>query len=328
MAVDNVLQATVVLANGSSVTASACSHPELFRALRGGGGGTFGVMTSVTYAMHPHPPGGAAGALILVKALRGAGSVAMLIDAFLAALPDLNTPLRTGVVAGGYFFFSQMEPDWTFAGRLCFNGTVAQANAALAPLAAWVAANPLDVTLVTADVSPFPSLIAWHESWDGPEATGSAVTLGSRLVPRAVLADTPRREALAINLTALSGVVEVEGLLVAGGAVAAADAGGRSTSVSASWRNASFHLVIGAGWALNATIADQQSTIAAITSLTGVLRTALPESGAYFSESDLNEPNWQTAFWAAATYARLQAVKAAVDPTGVFGCHHCVELPA
>ena len=27
-------------------------------------------------------------------------------------------------------------------------------------------------------------------------------------------------------------------------------------------------------------------------------------------------------------YARLQAVKAKYDPSGVFGCHHCVELPA
>ena len=112
MAVDNVLQYTAVLANGTAVTVSACSHPELFWALRGGGGGTFAVITSATYVLHPHPPAGAAGATLTVKALRGAGSVAMLIDAFLAALPDLNSPARAGVVAGGYFFFSSTEPDW------------------------------------------------------------------------------------------------------------------------------------------------------------------------------------------------------------------------
>jgi hypothetical protein len=41
----NVLQAVVVLANGTIVTASKCSHPELFWALRGGGSG-WGVVTA------------------------------------------------------------------------------------------------------------------------------------------------------------------------------------------------------------------------------------------------------------------------------------------
>ena len=50
--VDNVLQFKVVLANGSFVTADACTNQDLFWALRGGGGGTFGVVTSVHYKIH------------------------------------------------------------------------------------------------------------------------------------------------------------------------------------------------------------------------------------------------------------------------------------
>ena len=52
----------------------------------------------------------------------------------------------------------------------------------------------------------------------------------------------------------------------------------------------------------------------------------MPDSGAYWSESDFLEPDWQDAFWGT-KYSRLQAVKKAVDPLGVFQCHHCVELP-
>ena len=101
--------------------------------------------------------------------------------------------------------------------------------------------------LVVADVEPFPSLIAWHESWDATsEPTGAVATLGSRLVPRSLLSNTQRREALAINMTALSQIVTLECLLVAGGAVATADAGGRATSLSPAWRDASFHLTFGA----------------------------------------------------------------------------------
>lgn len=51
-AADSVLRAEVLLADGRHVTASADSHPELFWALRGGGGG-FGVVTALEFRLYP-----------------------------------------------------------------------------------------------------------------------------------------------------------------------------------------------------------------------------------------------------------------------------------
>ena len=57
LAIDNLLSVIMVTANGSSVVvANSTSHPDLFWALRGGGGGNFGVVTKFTFKLHPAQP--------------------------------------------------------------------------------------------------------------------------------------------------------------------------------------------------------------------------------------------------------------------------------
>ena len=67
---DNLESAEVVLASGETVTCDATHHSDLFWALRGGGGGSFGVVTQFSFSTHPI---GSLGLFTLGLALDGGG---------------------------------------------------------------------------------------------------------------------------------------------------------------------------------------------------------------------------------------------------------------
>lgn len=82
LAADNLLGAEVVLADGSRVHTDADHHPDLFWALRGGGG-NFGVVTSARIRLHPVPT--------VVS-----GTILYPIDRSAAVLADLDGILQDG----------------------------------------------------------------------------------------------------------------------------------------------------------------------------------------------------------------------------------------
>ena len=96
LAVDNLLAAEVVTAEGSIVRASADEHPDLFWALRGGGG-NFGVVTSFRFALHPVGPTVMAGPVFW--AADDTTDVLRFYRDFAAEAPDeLGSVVRLGTV--------------------------------------------------------------------------------------------------------------------------------------------------------------------------------------------------------------------------------------
>ncbi|HEY0871971.1 MAG TPA: FAD-binding oxidoreductase [Vicinamibacterales bacterium] len=85
MTVDNLLGADVVLATGEFVKASADENPDLFWALRGGGG-NFGIVTSFTYRLHEIGPTIIGG--LAIHPFADAKRVLTFYDAFMKDAPD------------------------------------------------------------------------------------------------------------------------------------------------------------------------------------------------------------------------------------------------
>ena len=131
LTIDNLLEADVVLADGRLVTASAEKEPDLFWALRGGGG-NFGVVTSFLFRLH---------AVHTVVAgptfwpLERAGDVMRWYRKFIVAAPeDLN----------GFFAFLKVPPVEPYPQALhgktvcgvvwCYTGAASGADAAFKPV--------------------------------------------------------------------------------------------------------------------------------------------------------------------------------------------------
>lgn len=93
LGVDNVVQMRVVLPalNDHSaervLNVSACSYPDLFWALRGGGGGTFGVVTEVVYKTHRDTPGLLAEFSASTKIMK---EYQKMVNAFFRSVPSLS----------------------------------------------------------------------------------------------------------------------------------------------------------------------------------------------------------------------------------------------
>ncbi|MGN6172011.1 MAG: FAD-binding oxidoreductase, partial [Streptosporangiaceae bacterium] len=96
LTVDNLVEAEVVTAEGSMVRASTDEHPDLFWALRGGGG-NFGVVTSFRFALHPIGPTVMAGPVFW--AADDTTDVLRFYRDFAATAPDeLGSVVRLGTV--------------------------------------------------------------------------------------------------------------------------------------------------------------------------------------------------------------------------------------
>ncbi|KAI3390395.1 hypothetical protein diail_9819, partial [Diaporthe ilicicola] len=209
MAADNVLEWEVVTPQGEHLVATPSSNPDLYWAISGGGGGTFGVVMSMTVKIHPDGQVASGG---LTVNLAGAGSAGDNETAFWLAVEHWfqSLPLFLGLdnanaTAGGprnaTTIVGMTNSTFYLLGITFPDQTTAQLEAALAPYLAQLDALDFNYTFTTTQYDSY--LQAFNSTKNlGPLPWGRFPTTevwASRLVPASLVR----------NATAVSGLVSV-----------------------------------------------------------------------------------------------------------------------
>lgn len=307
LGVDSVSAFRLVLPNGSLATASAASNPDLFWALRGGGGGTFGVVVQLSFRLHPEP-----------------GRLNVLSQYFFLFSPSIkqvgqalaNWLAEAPANVSGYIFITNYgTPATQYLGwSLIYRGTEAQALAAAAPLLA------------------LPSVYSTNTSFDSfyDYQKGVPADLGgvsSYLFSSFLSNSSLQTGALGVAIdyararfnSTLAPVRSCTGTVL-GGAVEWAGFQSGATAIHPGFRAARVALTCAAAWEAPGDVQFAEEIADGYATLLGTMG-----NGHYLNEPESHLSDWQQGFWGPhETYNQLASTKLQVDPAARFLCHHCV----
>ena len=300
LTVDNLVEAEVVTANGDIVRASANDHPDLFWALRGGGG-NFGVVSSFRFALHPVGPTVMAGPVFW--AAEDTTDVLRFYRDFVADAPDeLGTVIRLGTVPPLPVVGDELHFRPAIAVASCYAGPVEAGERAVRALRQF--GTPLvDLVGPTSYVDHQSGLDdtvphGWHYYWKATNLTGLSDAVIDIVAEHAYGATSPRSYAAMFHM---------------GGAVARVPRG----ATAYPGRDVDHNIIIDAAW-----LPEQDDTVgAAETAWAREFLDALEphRAGVYvnFLDSDDDTSRVREAY-GDANYRRLVEVKAKYDPDNVF----------
>jgi FAD/FMN-containing dehydrogenase len=344
----SLIEAQIVTADGAVRIVNAAKDPDLFWALKGGGGGTFGVVTRFTLRTHELPANFGA-ARWTVKAASD--------EAYRRLLQRFMEVYAANLFNEHWGEQARAQGDNRLVIEMVFQGLdAAGAYAAWAPMTDFVRDHPQDYKpegpllalplaarmfwnaevlshvpgVIARDSRPGanPNDFAW--AGDADQAAGFWLGYASTWLPQSLLkGDGPARLADAwFEASRHRSIAFHFNKGLAGGSPEAL-AASRETAMNPQVLDA-FALAITGGLGPTAyapftgPVPDAaRQAAAAIHAADVALRKVAPDAGSYLSECDYFMPDWQARAWGD-HYPRLARIKRRYDPDGLFVVHHGV----
>ena len=300
LTVDNLVEAEVVTAEGDIIRASADDHPDLFWALRGGGG-NFGVVSTFQFALHPVGPAVMAGP-VFWSAEDTADVLAFYRDFVTDAPDELGNVVRLGTIPPLPVISEELHFRPAIAVASCYAGPIEDGARTLRSLREF--GTPMvDLVGPTLYVDHQRGLDdsvphGWHYYWKATNLTGLSNEVIDIVAEHAFDATSPRSYAAMFHL---------------GGAVARAP----QDATAYPSRDVEHNIIIDAAW-----LPEQNRTIGTteIAWAQDFLAALQPHrAGVYvnFLDADDDTSRVREAY-GDDTYRRLTEVKASYDPDNIF----------
>ncbi|KAF8838540.1 FAD-binding domain-containing protein [Paxillus ammoniavirescens] len=298
LGVDNALEISVVLSSGEYLTVNNHQNPDLFWALRGGGGGTYGIVTSVTYRMYPSVPA----QLYQFQAnVTNSSAMQELVGEFLRS--------QTQFTDDGWGGYGKIDNQTLTLYYVVPNTTSETANATTQAWTDYALSLETWGVTTSAILSPVPSWYDFFQEVFPIVLAGANEMVTSRLLSR----DTVATEyaAIAEVLIACGGFVNT----VAGGKVNQIDPD--SAGLNPAWRNAVVETMCGVYWQDGASSTEIEGMIDKLKGWIKTMHDLAPNDGVYFNEASLFEIDWQETFFGS-HYSALKSIKNKYDPYKLF----------
>ncbi|KDR72263.1 hypothetical protein GALMADRAFT_767519 [Galerina marginata CBS 339.88] len=305
LAVDRVLEFEVVTPTGQHLFASDCQNTDLFFALKGGGGGTFGVVMSVTTRAFP----ATSFTTVAIQLTPNPATRPKLVDFIISQSLSWANDGWSGV----------MDPS-AFIVLTNINLNFTEAGASMKPLRDFVVTE-LNTTF---NLIPIPSYLSFFNNFisTGGPPVGVPLLLSSRLVPADVFTSQPA----ALSAAVIDVTMKAERTILFANTPFNFKPfpGVGPTSVTPAWRNSIWHVVAATTFNFNTSLTDRKETYTSTSDIMSSLRRLTPHSGAYQNEADVHEPDFSDSFWGD-NYQRLVGIKRKYDPDTLLQCWQCVD---
>ncbi|KAK4235745.1 hypothetical protein C8A03DRAFT_17560 [Achaetomium macrosporum] len=319
LGVDQVLELRVVTADGRYVTADPQTNRDLFFAMRGGGGSTYGIVISAIAKAHPPIN------LTIASFSFALGNTSSTTPGPSVTVADVDTFWKgfnavyafgiPTVDAGGYLWTTARP-----AGSGRYQMQVQVQMPGLTPAAATAFVQPLIDTLnnlgIPVGITTPTTQVYSSQTGSHGGAPGNGY-FASRLFPRAVFENTTLFAAV---MTAARATVEAGYTFHGLNMAPTVQAGGYAAPAGLNpvWRDTAMHADVFANVNMGSvTPAEAAAAQRRLNGYMDAIRMATPGGGAYFNECDVLEPDWQTSFFGS-NYDRLVRIKRNWDPWHVF----------